>query len=99
MVLGFIITLLLGFLLAQLPLSLKHKKLAFAHYNAGVILTAVMLIIRGTFDVLAKSSAFVLSSSASTIISVFSGLGHIILAAGLIIYFICFIKAYKTESN
>ncbi len=56
-------------------------------YNIGVPLTAVMMIIRGVFEVMGTE----LSSGVSAAISGIAGIGHI-LAAGGIIHFIIAVK-------
>lgn len=99
LVLGMIMTLLLGFLVSNLDIKkTKTLTIAFWLYNVGVIFTATMLLIRGTLDVLVKSANhYILSSAASGAISGISGVGHIILAAGIIMYFVLFILSYKQK--
>ena len=64
----------------------QHKmyKKFFIFYNIGVILTAVMLIIRGCVQVL----RITLSAGADAALSGVAGIGHIITAIGIIFFFI-----------
>lgn len=97
LVLGMIMSLLIGFLLAHYEINAKAGKWAFIIYNCGVIGSALMLLLRGTFDVLSKTTDFVLSSGANGAISGISGMFHILLAAGIVIYFIAILKTYKKK--
>ncbi|MFA6624363.1 MAG: DUF2871 family protein [Bacilli bacterium] len=99
LVLGMIMMIIFGFLSESLLSKSKHQTIAFSLYNAGVISTALMLIIRGTFDVMSKGSDFVLPTAAGKVISIFSGVSHVVLAAGIIYYFVLFIKSYSNKGK
>lgn len=83
--LGMIFMLVLLALSKLWPLR-QHKmyKKFFIFYNIGVILTAVMLIIRGCVQVL----RITLSAGADAALSGVAGIGHIITAIGIIFFFI-----------
>lgn len=61
-------------------------------YNIGLPLTAVMLVVRGVFQVLNTP----LSSGASAAVSGIAGLGHILLSAGLILLLLALRKTAKS---
>lgn len=86
-------TLVLGMLFFLLVLLLnqhfhlnKHKyhSLFMKLYNAGVLFTITMMIIRGITQVLAVP----LSSGMDAAISGLSGIGHILTGTGIILFFI-----------
>lgn len=54
-------------------------------YNIGLIMTAIMLVVRGVAQVL----SIPLSTGMSAAISGIAGIGHIILAVGLIAFLLC----------
>ena len=54
-------------------------------YNIGLILAVIMLVVRGVTQVL----AIPLSTGMSAAISGVAGLGHIILAIGMIAFLLC----------
>jgi heme/copper-type cytochrome/quinol oxidase subunit 1 len=98
LVLGLIINIVLGLLLANFTLNEKQEKIAFIIYNVGVSLTGLLLLTRGTFDVLVKTNNYEISGTLSLIISGLAGISHIILAVGLIYYFVLIIKSYKKQN-
>ena len=59
----------------------KSFRVFLCTYNAGVVLTAVMLLIRGIVQVLALP----LSSGMSSAISGIAGIGHILTGTGIIL--------------
>lgn len=61
----------------------KKFKMFFKVYNFGVILTAIMMVVRGVIQV----KNIVLTSSKSAMISGMAGLGHIILFIGFLLFF------------
>lgn len=63
----------------------------FGVYNAGLVVTISAMIARGVTQVLGAS----LSSGADAAISGISGLGHILLGAGLVILFVVLFKRLK----
>lgn len=60
-------------------------------YNIGVPLTAVMMLIRGVFQVLEIS----LSAAASASVSGIAGIGHVLTGAGLILLLLSLKKIAK----
>lgn len=60
-------------------------------YNIGVPLTAIMLAVRGVFQVLGVS----LSSGASASISGIAGIGHILTGIGIVLFLISLKKTAK----
>lgn len=54
-------------------------------YNSGVVLTSMMLIVHGSLTVLGKES--------SAMIAGIAGLGHMLLTAGLIVFFVALRRA------
>lgn len=60
----------------------KSFRVFFATYNAGLVLTATMMVIKGTLQVLGSPSAD------SPAIAGISGLGHITITVGLIAFLI-----------
>lgn len=61
----------------------KRNRLFLSLYNVGLITTITMLVIRGITQVLAIS----LSSGFNASISGIAGIGHIILSAGILVFF------------
>lgn len=61
----------------------KKFKMFFKVYNSGLILTVIMMLVRGVIQV--KEVA--LTASKSAMISGIAGLGHIILFVGLLLFF------------
>lgn len=91
--LGMLLWLMLG--LTHLPLNRqKLFKPFFVVYNAGLMLTSVMMIVRGTLRVLATP----LSRGVTAMISGFAGIGHIALAIGLALLFVLLGKAVKEQA-
>ena len=84
-VLGMLFFLLAGLLEKQLQLS-SHPLIRpfYLCYNMGLGLTVLMLAWRGVHEVLALP----LSRQASASLSGLAGLGHILLSAGLVLFFI-----------
>ncbi len=70
----------------------KLEKWFYIPYNAGLGLTLIMLLVRGIVQV----KGYNVSSGA---ISGVAGIGHILLAAGLIIFFVILLKNCKTTKN
>ncbi|WP_333619501.1 DUF2871 domain-containing protein [Dietzia sp.] len=63
----------------------------FWTYNAGVVLTVVMLLVHGTLTVLGHDEV-------SPAISGIAGLGHILLTVGFVLLFVSLGKAVGAES-
>lgn len=82
LVLGFLVPLVVLLLEKAFTLS-AHKKLYawfLGTYNAGVLVTAGMMVVHGMLTVLGKES--------SAMIAGIAGLGHMLLTAGMILLFI-----------
>jgi len=71
----------------------KGWKIFFSTYNAGLILTLIMMTIRGTTDVLETPLSKALDSS----IAGMAGIGHILLTVGLVYFFIVVKRAIRSE--
>lgn len=71
--------------------SIKTFRVFLIIYNIGVPLTAVMMAVRGIFEVLNIS----LSSAASSAISGIAGIGHILTGTGIILLLIALKKSVK----
>lgn len=84
--LGFIVLLIVLALEKQFGLS-RSKLFGwfFWVYNAGLILTAAMLIWHGSLTVLGQEGTAMISGIA--------GLGHILLTAGMVLLFLCLRRA------
>ena len=85
LVLGAIFLLILLLLEKSFALT-KNKKfnIFFITYNIGLLLTVVMMAIRGCVEVLSLEISSVMNSSISGI----AGLGHIIMAIAFILFFL-----------
>lgn len=59
----------------------KNFKIFMITYNCGLILTAIMMVARGVFQV----QGTFLSAMANGMISGFAGIGHILLGVGLLV--------------
>ncbi len=70
-------------------------KIFMVIYNIGVPLTAVMMIIRGVFEVTGTE----LSKGASAAISGIAGIGHILAAGGIIHFIVAIKKSVKNYSE
>lgn len=81
LVLGMFFTLILGLILQQKNKSLTDIKLEYNIYLTGLILSIVMMVIRGSIQVFKNN---LISKGLDSALSGLSGLGHIILAIGLI---------------
>lgn len=70
--------------------SLSQSKwftLFFWHYNAGLLLTVAMMLVIGVRDIAHIASTPMLDGIA--------GLGHIIITAGLVFFFVALHKSFK----
>lgn len=87
------------FLIAALSedrFNLKNSKLErwfFIAYNVGLGIFLTMLLVRGICQV----SMTTISEGASAAISGISGIGHILLACGLVLFFVILIKNCKND--
>jgi hypothetical protein len=91
--LGFIVLLIVLALEKAFTLSRSPKLFAwfFWLYNAGVVLTAAMMIWHGSLTVLGEPSTKMIAGIA--------GLGHILLTAGMIVFFVALRKAVFADST
>lgn len=95
LVLGTVFFLLVA--LFESKLGLRKSKLErwfFAVYNAGMGVFLCMLLVRGVLQV----SGADLSSGANGAISGVAGIGHALLAAGLVLFFVMLLKNCKAAS-
>jgi len=85
--LGFIVLLIALVIEKVFTISRSPKLFAwfFWLYNAGVILTSGMLIWHGSLTVLGQES--------STMIAGIAGLGHMLLTAGMVVFFVALRRA------
>lgn len=85
--LGFIVLLIVLVIEKVFTISRSPKLFAwfFWLYNAGVILTSGMLIWHGSLTVLGQES--------STMIAGIAGLGHMLLTAGMVVFFVALRRA------
>lgn len=90
--LGFIILLIVLVIEKVFAISRSRKLFAwfFWLYNAGVILTSAMLIWHGSLTVLGQESTKMIAGIA--------GLGHMLITAGMIIFFIALRRAIVGKS-
>lgn len=89
--LGFIILLVVLVVEKVFTISRSEKLFTwfFWIYNAGVILTSAMLITHGMLTVLGKES--------SKAIAGIAGLGHMLITAGMVMFFILLRRAMKAQ--
>lgn len=99
MVLGTFMFMILALFSQRTNLILEKKfKYFMIVYNSGLLLTVIMIIIRGIIQVLGLS----LSSGMNASISGIAGIGHILLGIGLILLMLILLKISgedKNESN
>ncbi len=91
--LGMMFFLIVAF--TQDKFNLKRSKLEkwfYIPYNVGLGMTLVMLLVRGIIEV----KGYTVSSGA---ISGVAGIGHMLLAAGLVIFFVIVLKNCKSTKN
>lgn len=90
--LGMVMFLIAALFADRLPLAqTKQFKGFLAVYNTGVILTAVMMVVRGVFQVLGTE----LSKGADASISGMAGIGHILTGTGIVLFFLAVKKLVK----
>lgn len=76
---------------------LQHRQFGrfFAFYNVGLCSTAVLMAVRGVAQVLGLP----LSKGADAAISGVAGLGHIALAVGMVLAFVCLKNCSEKENQ
>lgn len=92
--LGMVLFLIVALYADRFPVE-KEKtfKIFMIVYNIGVPLTALMLAVRGIFQVLGTE----LSKAASASISGIAGIGHILTGVGIILLLLSFRKAAEKK--
>ncbi|WP_270525819.1 DUF2871 domain-containing protein [Longibaculum muris] len=95
MVLGVFMFMILALFVKNLPL-LKEKRFSqfMVIYNIGLLLTVIMMVIRGMTQVLTMT----LTSGMSAAISGMAGIGHILLGIGLILLMITLLKITQEDA-
>lgn len=91
-------TVFLLFALFDAKLHLRKSRLYVPFmivYNAGVGLAAALMIVRGVLEVTAAE----LSARADGAVSGIAGLGHILTAAGIVLFFCMLLFALRNEKN
>lgn len=84
--------------LVQDKFGLKKSKLEpwfYVTYIVGLSIFLCMLLVRGIFQV----TGAVLSGGASGAISGIAGIGHLLIAAGLVLFFTIILKNFKSSEN
>ena len=72
----------------------KKFKIFYIIYNLGLIITGIMLWIRGIFDITKNTNMMY-----DKMISGISGIGHILLGMGIVLFFIILKKQLKDEKK
>lgn len=72
----------------------KRFRSFFVTYNIGVIMTTIMLLVRGVVQVLGIS----LEKGPNAAISGIAGIGHIFTGIGIILFFLCLKSCVKDKS-
>nr|WP_302596724.1 DUF2871 domain-containing protein [uncultured Cellulosilyticum sp.] len=91
-VLGMIMLLLIGLYGEKLNLfETKRFKVFYVLYNVGVLMSTVMMVIRGTLQVIGTQVSRAVDMSISGI----SGIAHIILGIGFVLFFMLLKKHCK----
>ncbi|WP_270640328.1 DUF2871 domain-containing protein [Longibaculum muris] len=95
MVLGVFMFMILALFVKNLPL-LKEKRFSqfMVIYNIGLLLTVIMMVIRGMTQVLTMT----LTSGMSAAISGIAGIGHVLLGIGLILLMITLLKTTQEDA-
>ena len=76
-------------------ISEKKFKYFMIVYNGGLLITVIMLMMRGVLQVLGTS----VSSGMNAAISGIAGIGHILLGVGLIILMVILLKLSEKENE
>ena len=88
--LGMVVFLLAALFAARLPLEEQKLWKPFQRvYHPGVVLTSLMLALRGVVQV----KAFPLQPGLNAALSGLAGIGHILTGVGLVLFFLCLRKA------
>lgn len=73
--------------------KLKPFNAFFVVYNIGLLMTAVLMLLRGVLDVTAP----ILSSGFNAAVSGIAGIGHILLGTGIVLLLVILKKALFTQ--
>lgn len=96
LMLGMVVFLLVALYTERFQLEKEKTFSAFmVIYNIGVPVTALMMVIRGIFQVLDKP----LSKAASASISGIAGIGHALMGVGIILLLLSLRKAVSKKEN
>ncbi len=96
LVLGMLFFLVAAFTEAKFGLrKSKLEPLFFIPYIAGLGIFLCMLLVRGIFQV----SGAKLTAGASAAIAGVSGIGHILIAVGLVVFFVILLKNCKADEK
>lgn len=102
LVLGVLFTLVIGLVADKLSkCESKLFKGGFITYLAGVSGAGAMLLVRGTLEILEKStkSDFIITTGANGAISGIAGIFHAALGVGIVLIFIALLLKDKTEKS
>ena len=89
--LGMVVFLIVALFASRADLTKsKSFRIFLPTYNAGVVVTVVMMVVRGVFEVTGTT----LSSGASAAISGIAGIGHILTGAGILLLLISLRKTF-----
>ena len=93
--LGMVVFLLAALFVSRIPLTgQKTWKPFLVIHQIGVILTSVMMTVRGVLQVLAVP----LTSAQDAMVSGISGLGHLLTGVGIILFFLALRRAAGTKA-
>lgn len=92
--LGMVMFLIVGLYVQFSNVTVQKPFKGFIYfYNAGLILTVILMYVRGIFEVLGTT----LSKGASASISGMAGIGHILIAIGMVCLFLALRKAQAKQ--
>jgi hypothetical protein len=95
-ILGMLVFLITALFSQRYPLDkVKSFRIFMVLYNVGVPLTAIMLLVRGIFQVLGTT----LTPGADAVISGIAGIGHILTGVGLILWLLSLKKAALSANS
>ncbi|MGN0823932.1 MAG: DUF2871 family protein [Candidatus Coproplasma sp.] len=100
LVLGVIFTLIIGLVADKLSRAeSKLFKAGLITYLTGVSGAGAMLLVRGTLEILAKTTDFTITIGANGAISGIAGIFHAALGVGIVLVFIAFLLKEKGEKE
>ena len=96
--LGMVMFLLVSLFVDRFSLEQEKKFRAFLIlYNIGVPMTALMLFVRGLVQI--RLNGDMPSKALDASISGLAGIGHILTGVGIVLFFLCLLKAENTETK